>query len=144
MREAFAALSAQLKDRLQSVLVQPMVPGGIEMVIGGLNDAAFGPMVMCGMGGVFVDVLDDTAFAMCPVAEVDAAALIERIKGRARLRGARGTPPADEAALRALLVRVAQLLHACPEIRELDLNPVMVRIRLDFERPLVPGRRIRH
>ena len=154
VRDAYAALSGQLKDRLQAVLVQPMVPGGIEMVIGGLNDAAFGPMVMCGMGGVFVDVLDDTVFAMCPVAEADAPALLERIRGRGRLRGARGTPAADEAALRALLVRVSQLMHACPEIRELDLNPVMVlaagalsvdaRIRLDFERPLVPGRRICH
>jgi acetate---CoA ligase (ADP-forming) len=152
VRDAFAALSALLKDRLESVLVQPMVSGGVEMVVGGLNDPAFGPMVMCGSGGVLVDVLDDTAFALCPLSVEGARALVERIKGRARLRGFRGAPPADEGAFRLLLVRVSQVLHACPEILEMDLNPVMVltagalavdvRIRVG---PVPPtsGRRIR-
>ena len=63
---------------------------------------------------------------MCPLAEADARALVERVKGRVRLRGFRGAPAADEPAFRRLLVRVSQLLHACPEIREMDLNPVMV------------------
>jgi len=154
VRDAFAALSAKLGSRLDAVLVQPMVAGGVEMVVGGVNDAAFGPVVMCGSGGVMVDVLDDTVFAMCPLAEPDARALLERVKGRVRLRGFRGTPAGDEAAFRRLLVRVSQLLHACPEIREMDLNPVMVlpagaviadvRVRVGSARIVPAGRRIRH
>ena len=154
VRDAFAALSVTLGDRLEAVLVQPMVTGAVEMVVGGVNDPAFGPVVMCGTGGVLVDVLDDTAFAMCPLADPDARALVERVKGRVRLRGFRGAPKSDETAFRRLLVRASQLLHACPEIREMDLNPVMVlaagaviadvRIRIGPARAATPGRRIRH
>ena len=154
VRDAFAAFSVTLGDRLEAVLVQPMVSGGVEMVVGGVNDPAFGPVVMCGTGGVLVDLFDDTAFAMCPLAEPAARAMIERVKGRLRLRGYRGSPKSDEAAFRRLLVRASQLLHACPEIREMDLNPVMVlpagaviadvRIRLGSARVAAPGRRIRH
>jgi acetyl coenzyme A synthetase (ADP forming)-like protein len=154
VRDAFHALAGTLGDALESVLVQPMVTGGVEMAVGGINDPAFGPVVMCGTGGVLIDLLDDTAFAMCPLGDGHAKALVERVKGRVRLRGFRGTPAADEGALRRLLVRTSQLLHACPEIRELDLNPVMVlsagaivadvRILLGTPRPATTGRRIRH
>jgi acyl-CoA synthetase (NDP forming) len=154
VRDAFAALTGTLRDRLDAVLVQPMVSGGVEMAVGGINDAAFGPLIMCGTGGVLIDLLDDTAFAMCPLAESDARALVERVKGRVRLRGFRGTPAADETALRRLLVRVSQLLYVCPEILELDLNPVMVltagalvadvRVRVGAVPGAPSGRRIRH
>src|SRR4029079_18951738 len=90
VRDAFAGLSSRLGNRLEAVLVQTMVSGGVDLVIGGVNDPAFGPVVMGGMGGVLVDVLDDTVFALCPVAESGARALIDRIKGRVRLRGYRG------------------------------------------------------
>jgi acetate---CoA ligase (ADP-forming) len=131
-----------------------MVSGGVEMVVGGVNDPAFGPVVMCGTGGVLVDVVDDTAFAMCPLSEPGARALLEQVKGRVRLRGFRGAPTADEAAFCRLLVRVTQLLDACPEILEMDLNPVMVlsagaivadaRVRVG-DRPAAPaGRPIRY
>jgi acyl-CoA synthetase (NDP forming) len=154
VRDAFAALASGLGDRLEAVLVQPMVSGAIEMVVGGVNDPAFGPVVMCGMGGVLVDVLDDTAFALCPIDEPGVRALIDRIKGRVRLRAFRGGAAADEPAFRALLVRASQLMHACPEIQELDLNPVMalpdgavaadVRIRVGRRDPEPAGRRIRY
>jgi acetyl coenzyme A synthetase (ADP forming)-like protein len=154
VRDAFQALSSTLGETLESVLVQPMVTGGIEMAVGGLNDPGFGPVVMCGTGGVLIDLLDDTAFAMCPLGEGEARALVDRVKGTVRLRGFRGAPAADEAALRRLLVRASQLLHACPEIREMDCNPVMVlpsgavvadvRILVGAARPAAPGRRIRH
>jgi acetyltransferase len=131
-----------------------MVSGGVEMVVGGVNDPAFGPVVMCGTGGVFVDLLDDTAFGMCPLSEGGARALVERVKGRVRLRGFRGSAVVDEAAFSRLLVRASQLLHACPEIREMDLNPVMVlpagaviadvRVRVGTARIAPAGRRIRH
>jgi len=131
-----------------------MITGGVEMAIGGVNDPAFGPVVMCGTGGVLIELLDDTAFAMCPLTEAGARGLVDRVKGRVRLRGFRGAPVADEGALRRLLVRASQVLHACPEIREMDLNPVMVlptgaviadvRILLGAPRPATTGRRIRH
>jgi acetyl coenzyme A synthetase (ADP forming)-like protein len=152
--DGFAAMSSHLKGRLEGVILQPMITGAVEMVIGGLNDSAFGPLVMAGSGGVLVDVLDDTAFAMCPLSEPGARALLEQIKGRVRLRGFRGTPPADEAAFRRLLVRVSQLLQACPEIQEIDLNPVMVlpagavvadvRVRVGAKPPAPAGRRVRY
>jgi len=154
VRDAFHALAGTLGDAMEAVLVQPMITGGIEMAVGGVNDPAFGPVVMCGTGGVLIDLLDDTAFAMCPLTESDATALVERVKGRVRMRGYRGAPAADEQALRQLLVRVSQLLHACPEIREMDLNPVMVladgaiaadaRMLVGAPKPPAPGRRIRH
>jgi acyl-CoA synthetase (NDP forming) len=154
VRDAFQALAGTLGDAMDAVLVQPMVTGGIEMAVGGLNDPAFGPVVMCGSGGVLIDVLDDTAFAMCPLTDAGATQVIDRVKGRVRLRGFRGAPAADELALRRLLVRTSQLLHACPEIHELDLNPVMVlpdgvivadvRILAGSAHAPASGRRIRH
>jgi acetate---CoA ligase (ADP-forming) len=154
VRDGFAAIATHLEGRLEAVLVQPMVTGGVEMVIGGLNDPAFGPIVMCGTGGVLVELLDDTAFAMCPLAESGAQALLEQVKGRVRLRGFRGTPAADEAAFCRMVVRVSQLLHACPEIQEMDLNPVMVlsagalvadvRVRVGSRPPSPAGRRVRY
>ena len=154
VRDAFHALAGTLGDAMDAVLVQPMVTGGVEMAVGGLNDPAFGPVVMCGTGGVLIDLLDDTAFAMCPLTECGATQLVERIKGRVRLRGFRGAPAGDEHALRRLIVRASQLLHACPEIREMDLNPVMVlpagaivadvRMLVGTTRPPATGRRIRH
>jgi acyl-CoA synthetase (NDP forming) len=154
VRDGFTAMAAHLKDRFDAALIQPMVTGGVEMVIGGVNDPAFGPVVMCGTGGVLVDLFDDTAFAMCPLSDAGARALVEQIKGRVRLRGFRGAPAADEDAFCRLVVRVSQLLDACPEILEMDLNPVMVlsagavvadvRVRVGSRPPAPAGRRIRY
>jgi acetyl coenzyme A synthetase (ADP forming)-like protein len=154
VRDAVRALAGTLGDAMEAMLVQPMVTGGIEMAVGGVNDPAFGPVVMCGTGGVLIDLLDDTAFAMCPIGDGGARALLDRVKGGARLRGLRGAPPADETTFCRLLVRASQLLHACPEIREMDFNPVMVlpagaiaadvRILVGTPRAAAPGRRIRH
>jgi acetate---CoA ligase (ADP-forming) len=154
VRDAYGALTARLGARAKAILVQPMVSGAVEMVVGGVNDPSFGPVVMCGMGGVLVDVLDDTAFALCPLAPGAARTLLDRVKGRVCLRGFRGAVPADEAAFCRLLVTVSQVLHACPEIQELDLNPVMalpsgavaadVRIRVGRRSPAPAGRRIHY
>ena len=127
VRTAFLELQTMLTDRLEGVLVQRMVTGGVEMVVGGLNDRLLGPVIMAGTGGVFVELLGDTAFRMCPLSEPEARALIEEVRGRLLLRGYRGAPPADEDAFRMLLLAVSQLLDACPEIEEMDLNPVIVR-----------------
>jgi acyl-CoA synthetase (NDP forming) len=126
VRDAYADLRARLGDRLEAVVVQPMLTGAVEVVVGGLNDRAFGPLVMCGTGGIYVELLADTVFRMCPLADDDARDMIADMKGRALLRGYRGAPPVDEPALRRLLVCVSQLVDACPEIHEMDINPVMV------------------
>ena len=126
---AFAELSQNLGDRLDGVLVQRMVGAGVEMVAGGLNDALLGPVVMAGTGGIFVELVGDTVFRMCPLTEPDAESLIEELKGRVLLRGYRGAPAADQSAFRNLLLALSQLLDVCPEIEEMDLNPVMVRRR---------------
>lgn len=106
--------------------VQPILAGGVEMVVGGINDPAFGPMVVCGTGGIFVELFADVAFRMCPLSEAGAGELIQDVRGKVLLRGFRGTPALDEGALRRMLVAVSQLLDACPEIHEMNLNPVMV------------------
>jgi acetate---CoA ligase (ADP-forming) len=147
---AFADLSQSLGDRLEGVLVQHMIGAGVEMVAGGLNDPLLGPVIMAGTGGIFVELVGDTAFRMCPLTEPDADSLIDELKGRALLRGYRGAPAADEAAYRALLLALSQLLDVCPEIEEMDLNPVMVlrkgavvvdaRIKLG---PIKPAPRLR-
>jgi acetyl coenzyme A synthetase (ADP forming)-like protein len=126
VRDAFTDFSVRLGDRLEGVLVQRMIVGGLEMVVGALNDPAFGPVVMAGTGGIFVELLGDTIFRMCPLAESDALDMVQELKGRVLLEGYRGAPPADEAAFRDVLLRVSQLAAACPEIQEMDINPLMV------------------
>jgi acetate---CoA ligase (ADP-forming) len=126
VRDAFNTLKESLGDRLESVLVQRMLPAGVEMVVGGVNDAALGPVIMGGTGGVFVELFADTVFRMCPLTEADAEEMVGEMKGRALLRGYRGSTPADEAAYRQALLAISQLLDACPEIHEMDINPIIV------------------
>jgi acyl-CoA synthetase (NDP forming) len=152
VRAAYRDLESRLGPRLEGALVQRMIGGAVEMVVGGLNDPALGPVIMAGTGGVLVDLLGDTVFRMCPLTEPDAAEMIDDLKGRLLLRGYRGAPPADEAAFRQLLLSASQLLDACPEIEEMDFNPVMVlrkgavaadvRIKIGQPRSVVRSRRI--
>jgi acyl-CoA synthetase (NDP forming) len=152
VRAAMADFEAQLATRLEAVLVQPMITGGVEMVIGAITDPSFGPLVMAGTGGVLVELLGDTVFRMCPLTGADAEEMVEEMKGHVLLRGYRGAPPADEAAFRSMLLRVSQLVESCPEIQEMDLNPVMVlpsgavaadvRVRIGPRPGPIKGRRI--
>jgi acyl-CoA synthetase (NDP forming) len=119
-----------LTDRLgadvTSLLVQKMVPRGIEMIVGAIQDPLFGPLIACGTGGVFVDVAADTAFRLHPLSDADAREMIDELRGARLLRGYRGAAPVDEAALRDVVLRVSELVAAAPEIQEMDLNPVIV------------------
>lgn len=126
VREAFVSLHQSLGDRLEGVLVQRMLPGGVEMVVGGINDPSLGPVIMGGTGGVLVELFADTVFRMCPLTEADAVEMVDEMKGQALLRGYRGAAPVDEAAFRRVLLAVSQLLDACPEIHEMDINPLIV------------------
>jgi acyl-CoA synthetase (NDP forming) len=111
---------------VDSVLVQPMVKGGVEMFIGATRDATFGPVVMCGSGGTLVELLHDAACRLAPLTERAAREMIAETRGSVLLRGFRGAPPVDEAAFRDLLLRTSALIAGCPEIVELDFNPVIV------------------
>jgi acyl-CoA synthetase (NDP forming) len=149
---AYRSLGRRLRDQMASVLVQQMVPGGVEVLVGAIYDATFGPLVVCGSGGVLVDLLADTVFRIHPLTDLDAADMVREFKGSALLRGYRGRPRADETALCDALLRVSVLLDVCPEIQELDINPlkvletgvsaVDVRMRVARRPPRARSRRI--
>jgi acetate---CoA ligase (ADP-forming) subunit beta len=137
---------------MTSVLVQRMVAPGVEMIVGALQDPLFGPVIACGTGGVLVDLLADSAFRLHPLTGSDTTDMIDELKGARLLRGYRGAPPADESALRVVLLRVSALVTAAPEIHELDLNPVIVgaagacvadaRVRIAHHHPQGQARRV--
>ena len=137
---------------MTAVLVQQMIPAGVEMLVGAVQDPLFGPLIACGTGGTLVDL---------PAGHrVQAASDRRRRGGRddrrdawcRLLRGYRGSAPADEPALRDILLRVSTLLTLAPEIQELDVNPVIVltagawaadvRVRIDHAPPTKAGRRV--
>jgi acetyltransferase len=113
--------------RVTGVLVEAMARPGHPMIVGALVDPDFGPLVMLGSGGVHADVLADTAFALAPLSAEAAVGLVDRVRGSVLLRGLRGEPPADRAALERLLVAFSELAAACQDdFADIDLNPVLV------------------
>ena len=127
VRAAHRRLAGHFGLRLSGVLVQPMITGGTEVIIGAQDDQMFGPLVVFGLGGVATEVLDDHAARLAPLTETDADTLINSIRSAPLLRGHRGSPAADLAALRDVLMRVSRLADDLPEVAELDLNPVIAR-----------------
>ena len=112
--------------RLRGVQVQKMVTGGREVIVGVKRDPNFGPLIMFGLGGVYVEALADVSFRLAPLSALDAEELIGEVRS-ARLLGAlRGAPAADRAALVDTIVRIGQLAADLPEITELDMNPLLV------------------
>jgi len=126
VRSAYRELSRGLGESMTAVLVQEMVADGVEVIAGATYDAAFGPLVLYGSGGTLVELLNDVSFRIAPLTDLDVADMLEEVKGTALLRGYRGARAGDEAALREILLRVSALLDFCPEVLELDLNPVKV------------------
>lgn len=124
VRTAYAQIAAAHPGH--PVLVQPMVPGRLELLVGAVQEPTFGPLLVLGMGGVWSEVLDDRTFRVLPVTGVDAAAMVADLRCVPLLRGYRGSPPCDVAALEDLLLRVGRLVEDVPEIAEMDLNPVQV------------------
>lgn len=113
--------------RIDGLQVQKMMPPGRELVVGVVRDADFGPLVMLGLGGIYIEVLRDVVFAPAPLTDALAREMVDQLKAGALLQGARGEPPADIDALVRLLVNVSELAAAhANTIREIDLNPVLV------------------
>ena len=115
---------AQPNAVIDGVSVQKMAAPGTEIIVGVNTDPQFGPVLMFGLGGVLVEVLEDVAFRIVPIEPRDARQMVREIKGAKLLQGYRGQPPADIAALEALLLQVSQFVDDHPEVVELDLNPV--------------------
>lgn len=109
---------------IDGIAVQAMVPQGTEVIVGSTTDPQFGPVMMFGLGGVFVEILEDVAFRIVPLEQRDAHDLIREIRGFPLLDGARGREKADVAALEQLVLKVSEVVEANPEIAELDLNPI--------------------
>ena len=112
-------------DAFDGVLVQPMITGGVELMVGVTEDPLFGPLIGFGLGGIHVEILKDVCFRVTPITDRDAAEMVRGIRGYPLLEGYRGHPPADIPAIEDLLLRVARLVEEVPEISELDLNPVI-------------------
>jgi acyl-CoA synthetase (NDP forming) len=108
------------------IVVQSMVEPGVEMLVGASLDATFGHVVVCGSGGTNVELLRDTTCRLAPLTDVTASQMLDQVRGIALLRGFRGRPAGDEAGLREIVLRVSELVTSCPDIVEIDLNPVIV------------------
>lgn len=129
VRRAFEEIRARLAeenrlDAMEGVLVQPMIAGGVELMVGATVDPLFGPLIAFGLGGIHVEILGDVRFRVTPLTDRDAAEMVREIKGYRLLEGYRGHPPADVAAIEEVLLRVSRMVEEVAEISELDLNPL--------------------
>jgi acetyltransferase len=131
LRSEFPGLVARAEERapgarISGVLVQQMMSRGRELILGGKRDPSFGPVVMFGLGGVYVEVFADVAFRLAPLTREDAEAMILEVQGSRLLRGVRGESPADVEAVAGALLALSRLMVACPEVVEIDVNPLLV------------------
>jgi acyl-CoA synthetase (NDP forming) len=116
--------------RIDGFLLEEMAPAGLEIVVGGLRDPQFGPLVMVGLGGIFVEVLADVSFRICPIGRLDAEEMLDELKGAALFRGARGRKPVSREAIVDVLLKVGGekglLMTHGDDIAEADINPIIV------------------
>jgi acyl-CoA synthetase (NDP forming) len=112
--------------KISGVIAYSMIPQGTEIIIGMMKDPCFGPTIMFGLGGIFVEILKDISFRILPLEERDAEEMIFEIKGYQILKGIRGETPKDVKSIRDVLMKISQLVMENPEIKEIDLNPIFV------------------
>ena len=130
VRDAFDAIRSRLAEdhkleAMEGVLVQPMLSGGVEVMVGMTRDPLFGPLLAFGLGGIHVEILGDVQFRITPLTDRDAAEMVREIRGYRLLQGYRGQPAADLKAIEDVLLRISRLVEEIPEISELDLNPIL-------------------
>ena len=128
--DAYAGITSRLSraglgEQMRGALVQAMVPGGIELIIGAHKDPSLGQVLMTGLGGIYTELLRDISVRVHPLRDVDAQEMLDGLKGAALLKGYRGSAPADIAAVRDILLRVDRLVGRHPEVVEMDINPLM-------------------
>ena len=114
------------KARIVGILVQEMALASTEVIVGAIKDPQFGPTIMFGLGGVFVEVLKDVTFRVAPITQDDACEMISEVKAYPLLKGYRNTPPVDIDAITKILLNTSRLVTDHMEIKELDLNPIIV------------------
>lgn len=114
------------KARIYGIIIYKMCPMSTEVIVGMMQDPHFGPIIMFGLGGIFVEVLKDVSFRIIPLKEKDAEEMISEIKGFPILQGVRGESPKDVAAIKDVLMKTSDLVMNNPEIKEIDLNPILV------------------
>ena len=129
--EAFEDMNSRIRNafpdaKLDGVMVQPMAVGGRELIIGGRQDKQFGPVVLVGLGGIFVEIFEQATLRIAPVSRKEAFSMIEELGGSQILMGARGGKPFDIEAIVDAILRLSQLLTDFSQIRELDINPLRV------------------
>jgi len=133
VEQAIAAMQAApqiMAAQVDGYLIEEMAPPGQEMVIGAVADPQFGPLVMVGLGGIFVEVLADVAFRICPITRLDAQEMLTELKGAAILRGARGGKPVSQDAIVDALLKIGGdgglLMRHAGDFKEADINPLIV------------------
>ncbi len=125
-RDILESVKANVPNaRITGILVQEFAPQGLELIIGLIRDPQFGPTVMFGLGGIFVEVYRDVSFRVAPLSEYDADSMMREIKAYKLLTGFRGMEPVDLEALKDALIKVGQIGLDIEEIAEMDLNPVI-------------------
>lgn len=112
--------------KIVGVLVQEMAPASTEVIIGAVKDPQFGPTLMFGLGGIFVEVLKDVTFRVAPITKEEAQEMITEVKAYPLLKGYRNVPPSDIESIVGILLNISKLVMEHSEIKELDLNPIMV------------------
>ena len=122
-----ARLAAKGTSTVRGLLVAPMAPPGLELIAGFTRDPQFGPMVLVGIGGVLAEVLDDVALRLAPVSQHEAESMLGELRGSPLLDGVRGRPSVDRVAVARILVLLGALAQARPDIRAVDLNPLIAR-----------------
>lgn len=115
--------------RIDGVLVERMAPAGLEVIVGGMRDQQFGPVVMFGLGGIFTEVLDDVTFGLAPIKKLEVHEMIRGIRGYRALTGFRNKLPVDERAITSIVVQVSKIMNENQQIGQIDLNPVMAYSR---------------
>ncbi len=131
VQAAFTAMLARVQQRqpgarIEGALVTQMAPAGHELIVGMRRDAQFGPLLMFGLGGIYVELLRDVAFRVAPFSRAETLAMIGETHAGKLLAGLRGQPPADIDAVADMIERVAQLALDHPQIQEIDVNPLVV------------------
>ncbi|NOS67842.1 MAG: CoA-binding protein [Candidatus Peribacteraceae bacterium] len=132
LRPAFEEIMANAKKNapkatLNGVLIQQMLPAGDEFIVGAIKDPNFGHLVMTGLGGIYTELFRDTAFRIAPIGENDAYEMLQELRSWKMLLGLRGKSQSDIVALAKIIAQISHLVTDCPQIKELDLNPVIVR-----------------
>jgi len=131
VRNAYKQIMENVKNhkpnaKIVGMLVQEMAPSSTEIIVGAIKDPQFGPALMFGLGGIFVEVLKDVTFRIAPLTKDEAEEMIKEVRAYPLLKGYRNTPPADIEAIVNILLNTSRLVMEHQEIKELDLNPIMV------------------